>query len=149
MDFQTFFYLLAGIIYLLYSANKGLKKFRENQPSQSPAREAREDWPENMSGESRPEKKIWPESWPEMPVPEIVQSRPPSFPAVEGEKELYGMAAEGYDSIEYNEISASGISVPEPEPAPDVEDAAPEERFDPRKAFIYSEIINRKYTADF
>lgn len=163
MEFNNILYIIGAIIYLIYTGNKELKKHRQNRPGQDSGEEAK-SWQKEVEEMMKQVMKNEPEQpeaqTVEVPKPKVKQApvhrHEDDFLATEREEylrrkkaeEILHAKSEAY-SVETDDTPLSEhITIPEmkrKEEEPSIGAALiHEEGFDARKAFVYSEIFNRR-----
>ena len=172
MDFQTVLYIIAGIIYLIYSAGKAANKNKQAKP-QPKSKPSGKSWEEQIREllEQQQPRKEEPEPR-QQPIPQPKPEPQPLTVDYESEEPLdhvpkqtqwqeylknkeREMAEHERDEHYSVETDASSLEDHIRDAISDIptgEEVASEgaeiihgEEFDARKAFIYSEILNRKY----
>lgn len=170
MDFENIIYLVGGIIYLLYSANKGAKKHKQNRPGQSrPKPEPRQE--ERRSTEDKiremlEQKRAELQKENTRRTEDVLDSRETYLEEQEHEKEIieaqrraeqrareaeerlrrinerYSVESDTTPLKEHVTMKTLERKTVKPSRAYQL---VRNGRFDPKKAFVFSEIFNKKY----
>lgn len=163
MDFNNILYIIGAVIYLIYTGNKELKKHRENRPGQEPNPETK-SWQNEV--EDMMKKVLQGDS--QAPVEEPVQKPKPvvkkakvhrhedDFLSHEREEylrrkkaeELLHAKSEAYSVEKDNSPLSDHVTLPEVRRVEEEPSYAStlvhEDGFDARKAFVYSEVFQRR-----
>lgn len=161
MDLQTIISIGLGIIYVIYSGSKSRQKHEENRPGQNDRRQQRktleEQFRELIDPPAAPPRTIRPEHRESEPVKVSPPPKPVPRTFLEGESIENALITEAQQSL-----SSARTDHLEDDREPLAEKIEQKysarkhtsslfakeivgQGFDARKAFIYSEIFNRKY----
>lgn len=148
MDLQTWFYLVLGLVYLVAQANKGSKKGKKQQNENQPQTQPQErDWEKEVEdmlkrvvGMEKPKvekpvqavKKTKPEIKRSAQPEGVPQSNSYDFALHEKQQAAEKIRQDNILLFDEGNVDKNPIL----------------EDFDPRKAFIYSEIFRPKYLED-
>ncbi len=163
MEFNNILYIIGAVIYLIYTGNKELKKHRENRPGQEPKAD-KKSWQNDIEDMM---KKVLQGETPN-PVQEPVQEAKPvvkkakvhrhedDFLSHEREEylrmkkaeELRHAKSEAYSVERDNSPLSQHVTMPEVKREEEEPSYAStlvyEDGFDARKAFVYSEVFQRR-----
>ncbi len=166
MDFENILYVIGAIIYLLYSAGKGAKKHKQNRPGQTRPKPEPENTNEDKIREMLERKREEFKRQAEMAreetfdsMEDFVEEQRRQHSIVEEQRKAEQQAKEAeerlkrmdvMDSVEYDDstledhVTMKSLKRKASRPSRGAQ-MVRNGQFNARKAFVFSEIFNKKY----